>query len=263
MIFLWLVILYLGVLLFLYVFQRSMVFRPSLDDPFDHSNRPFRPFMYQTPEGLHLKGLWHPASREERPTIVYFHGTAGNLEDRLFKAKLFRARGYGIALVGYHGYDGNPGIPTEYNLYDDGRAALRAIRKKGVSEEQMVLYGESLGTGIAAQMAAEHPDIRALVLEAPYTSIPDVAASRHWYFPVRHLIKDRFETFKKIATLQMPILILHGTRDRTVPYRFGKKLFGLVTTAKKEFVTLEGAGHTNLYDFKAEEAVHAFLTSIE
>jgi fermentation-respiration switch protein FrsA (DUF1100 family) len=263
MVFLWIILVYIGVLAFFYVYQRSMVFRPSMDDPFSHSNRPFRPFLYQTPEGLRLKGLWHPATCEDRPTIIYFHGTAGNIEDRIYKAKLFKARGYGIALVGYHGYDGNPGIPTEQNLYDDGRAAIRAIYKKGVPEEKMVLYGESLGTGIATQMAAEHPDILALILEAPYTSIPDVAASRHWYFPVRPLIKDRFETFKKIATLKMPILIVHGTRDRTVPYRFGRKLFELVTTKRKEFVTLEGAGHTNLYEFKAEEAVHAFLTSLD
>src|SRR3982750_2043320 len=111
MIFAWLIGLFLSVLLFLYIFQRSMVFRPSLDDPFSHSNKPFRPFMYQTPEGLKLKGLWHHAMRDDRPTIIYFHGTAGNIEDRLYKAKLFRSRGYGIALVGYHGYDGNPGMP--------------------------------------------------------------------------------------------------------------------------------------------------------
>ena len=263
MIFLWLILIYSALLLLLFIYQRSLVFKPSHDDPFSHSNRPFKPFMYQTPEGLKLKGLWHPSTIENRPTIIYFHGTAGNIEDRLFKAKLFRARGYGIALVGYHGYDGNPGMPTEQHLYDDGRAAIRSIQNKGVPEKDMVLYGESLGTGIATQMAAEHRDIRALVLEAPYTSIPDVAQARYWYFPVHRLIRDRFETFTKIATLNMPILILHGTIDKTVPYRFGKRLYRLVKAKRRQFVRLEGAGHTNLYDFKAEEAVHAFLTQLE
>lgn len=252
---------YLSILGAMYVFQRTLVFLPSRDDPFIHMNKPFRPFSYRTPDGMKLRGLWHPP-REGRPTIVYFHGNAGHLGNRLFKAKLFVARGYGIALVGYHGYDGNPGFPSEQNLYADARAAIQAIQKKNIPDKDIVLYGESLGTGVATQMAVEMPGIRALVLEAPYTSVPDVAQKRYWFFPVHYLIKDRFENSKKIGQLKMPIILVHGTSDLTVPYRYGRKLFTYVTTEQKQFTTLDGAGHSNLYDFGAEEAIHAFLENL-
>ena len=254
----WVVITYLVVLGLLYSFQRNMVFLPSGEDPFVHMFKPFRPFSYRTPDNIKLRGMWHPP-REDKPTIIYFHGNAGHLGNRLFKAKLFIARGYGIALVGYHGYDGNPGFPSEENLYNDARAAIAAINNKGIAQKEIILYGESLGTGIATQMATEMPNIRALILEAPYTSIPDVAQQRYWFFPVHGLIKDRFESAKKIGALKMPILVIHGTRDITVPYKYGRKLFSLITTEKKEFVSLDGAGHSNLYDFGAEEAMHEFL----
>lgn len=257
----WVIAAYLCVLALLYSFQRNLVFLPSGEDPFVHMNKPFRPFSYRTPDGIKLRGMWHPP-REDRPTIIYFHGNAGHLGNRLFKAKLFVARGYGVALVGYHGYDGNPGFPSEQNLYADARAAIHAVRHKKISDKDIVLYGESLGTGVATQMATEMPDIRALVLEAPYTSVPDVAQKRYWFFPVHPLIKDRFESAGKITALKMPILVIHGTRDLTVPYSFGRKLYNLVNSDKKQFVSLDGAGHSNLYDFGAEEAMHEFLEKL-
>jgi uncharacterized protein len=259
---LWVLVAYLGILGVMYVFQRGLLFHPNSDNPFLKVEAPFKPFVYQTPVGLNLRGLWMPP-KPGHPTIVYFHGNAGSLSNRIFKAKYFIARGYGIALVGYRGYSGNPGFPSEKNLYEDARSAIAAIHAHGVADRNMVLYGESLGTGVATQMATEMPAIKALVLEAPYTSIPDVAASHFWMFPVHSLIKDRFESAKKIGILKMPILVIHGTKDKTVPYKFGKKLFSLVTTKHREFVTLEGASHTDLYDFGAEEALHAFITKIQ
>ncbi len=259
---LWILIVYLCVLGFMYIFQRNLVFHPSADNPFIHLNKPFKPFVYQTPVGMNLRGLWVPP-KPGHPTIVYFHGNSGSLSGRLFKAKFFVARGYGVAMVGYRGYSGNPGFPTEQNLYEDARSAIAAIQKRGIADKNMVLYGESLGTGVATQMATEMPKIRALVLEAPYTSIPDVAVKHYWMFPVHSLIKDRFENAKKIGILKMPILIVHGTRDKTVPYSLGKKLFGLVTANDRQFVSLEGASHTDLYDFGAEESLHAFLTRLQ
>lgn len=258
---LWVLIIYISLLGFLYIFQRKMVFLPSPDDPFIYMSEPFSSFSYQTSDGLKLRGMWH-APKENMPTIVYFHGNAGNLEDRLFKAELFIARGYGIALVGYHGYDGNPGVPSETNLYADARAAIKAIHDQKIEDKDIILYGESLGTGVATQMASEYPNVKALILEAPYTSLTDIASQRFWYFPVKWLMRDRFESSKKIGILKVPILVIHGTGDLVVPYRFGKKLFDLVTTEKKSLVSVDGAGHSNLYEFGAEEAVHDFIQTL-
>lgn len=255
----WFLTLYLGILGVLYLFQRNMVFMPGRENPFDFPYAPFRPFSYLASDGVKLRGLWHAPQGDEKPVIVYFHGNSGHLGGRLFKARRFVGRGYGVALVGYHGYDGNPGFPSEQNLYADARAAIDAIRRRNIPDNRIVLYGESLGTGVATQMATEYPGIRALVLEAPYTSIPDVAQKRYWFFPVHSLIKDRFESLSKIGVLKMPILVIHGTRDLTVPYKFGKKLFDHITATKKQLATLKGAGHSDVYDFGAEEALHVFL----
>lgn len=252
---------YFGSMGYMYVFQRNFTFQPSAANPFLESHPPFQPMVYQTPMGLNIRGLYAPA-RGNMPTIVYFQGNAGNLADRLYKTKSFLARGYGFALVGYRGYSGNPGQATEANFYEDARSAIRTLYMRGVSYNKMILYGESIGTGVATQMAAELPQAKALILEAPFTSTVDVAKRIYWMFPVNKMLKDRFENDRKIAQIRMPILILHGTADRTVPYELGQRLFTFVQSPKKQFQTYEDAGHGNLYDFKAADGINAFLSSL-
>ena len=257
----WLIaVIYLSLIAFMYVFQRHFVFAPSSRNPFAAGHAPFQVLNYQTPAGLNLRGLYVPA-KENRPTIVYFHGNAGNLADRIYKAQHFLDKGYGVALVGYRGYSGNPGQPTEQGLYEDGRAVIRQLEQSGVKEQDIVLYGESLGTGVATQMATEIK-AKALILEAPFTSTIDVGARVYWFLPVRFLLKDKFENLKKIGDLTMPIMIIHGTDDRTIPYAFGEKLFANVHSQIKEFVTLKGAGHADIYDFDAGNIINAFLAKL-
>ena len=249
---------YLFILCFMYLFQRSFTFQPSRENPFLASHDPFQPVLYQTPMGLNLRGLYVPA-QSGKPTVVYFQGNAGHIGDRLFKTPSFIQRGYGFFLVGYRGYSGNPGQPTETNFYEDARSAINKLIQAGIPIENIIIYGESIGTGVATQMATEFPTAKALILEAPFTSTVDIAKRIYWFLPVEKMMKDRFENDKKIGQLTMPVLIIHGTKDFTVPYRYGQKLFTNVVSHQKEFVTLEGAGHANVYDFNAAEHIHAFL----
>jgi fermentation-respiration switch protein FrsA (DUF1100 family) len=249
---------YLCLAAFMYIFQRSFTFQPSHTDPFATDTRPFTPFVYQTPMGLNIRGLYVPA-QQNKPTIIYMQGNAGNVADRLYKTKSFIERGYGFALVGYRGYSGNPGSPTETNFYEDARSAINAVHHGGVAYEDMILYGESIGTGVATQIATELPQAKALILEAPFTSTVDVAKRFYWFLPVNQMLKDRFENDRKIGALKMPILVIHGTKDNTVPDRLGKKLYSLVTSPVKEMVSLEGANHADVYDFGAAEKINAFL----
>lgn len=257
----WLLIAYISIVGYMYFFQRSLVFHPS-GNPFNEPHQPYVPMVYETNFGLKLRGLWYPP-QPGQPTIVFFQGNGGNIGHRLFKTNYFLKKGYGTALVGYRGYNGNPGQPTEEGLYTDARAAIRAVLNKGVREQDIILYGESLGTGVATKMATEFPHIKALILEAPYTTIVDVGAKRFWFLPVRKMMRDRFDNMSKIDKLNMPLLIVHGTDDGTIPHIFGVRLFEKSKASLKRMITVKNAGHNNLYEFQTvSDGIDDFLARI-
>ncbi len=246
----------------LFLFQRNMMYYPDASTPSPVASGV--PEMSEvtavSDDGLSLVS-WYRAAAEGRPTMVYFQGNAGNVGSRAFKVRPYLDAGFGVLLVGFRGYGGNPGKPTEQGLYADGRAALDFLVSQGVAAGRTVLYGESLGSGVAVQMAAERAPgepVAALVLEAPFSSIADVAAHHYPYVPARWLIKDRFDSAAKIAGVRAPVLIVHGRRDRTVPMRFGKRLFE-AAVEPKEGHWLEGADHNDLYDFGTARIVIDFL----
>jgi fermentation-respiration switch protein FrsA (DUF1100 family) len=257
-----LLIAYASVLGYLYCNQAALIFQPDDNNPFLHDHKPFQSFIYETPMGLKEQGLWFPPD-EHMPLIVMFHGNGGSVANRFGRAEKFLARGYGVALVEYRGYGGNPGVPGEDNFMEDARAAIIALHDKGILFKDMVFYGESLGTGVAIHMATEAPGIKALVLESPYTSIADVAAHRFWYLPVSHLVHDRFDSAALIGSVKTPLLVIHGTADSIIPFENGKQLFSLATMPTKEFVAIQGGEHSNLYDYQADEIIDHFLRKIK
>lgn len=210
-----------------------------------------------TSDGLSLLSWYRPPAGPDLATMVYFHGNAGSIQWRAGKMRPYLDAGYGLLLVGYRGYGGNPGSPTEEGLYRDGRAALDHLAALGVPADRIVIYGESLGSGVAVQMAAER-EIGALVLEAPFTSAADVGAGAYPFLPVRLLIRDRYDSVTKIADIGAPVLIVHGEADRTVPVRLGRALFA-AAREPKQAVFIPGAGHEDLYDFGVAREVLAFL----
>lgn len=241
----------------LYLFQRRLVFQPSgaPGEPSEAGVAEMSLVRFPSGDGLILTAWYKPV--EGAPTIVYFHGNAGHFGERAFKARFFLDRGYGFLLTGYRGYGGNPGRPTEAGVYQDARAALDFLAARGTPAAAIVLYGESLGTGVAVQMARERPSA-ALVLEAPFTSLAEVAGHHYWWTPARWLVRDRFDSTAKIAGIRIPVLIVHGERDRTVPVKFGRRLFA-AAVEPKEIRLLPDADHTDLYDHGAGEVVHEFL----
>ncbi|HLI11913.1 MAG TPA: alpha/beta hydrolase [Alphaproteobacteria bacterium] len=242
----------------LYVFQRRLVFMPSgrLGSPADAGVPEMEEVFYPTSDGLTLRA-WYRAAGNGRLTIAYFHGNAGHLGERAFKARYFIEHGYGFLLTSYRGYSGNPGRPTESRVYDDGRAALAFLADRKVAPAATVLYGESLGTGVAVQLAVERP-AAALVLEAPFTSLADVAARRYWWTPARWLLRDRFASLDKIARVAKPLLVVHGERDRTVRAELGERLFA-AAMPPKELKLIPGAGHADLYEYGAGDVILEFL----
>ena len=214
-----------------------------------------------TADGLELDSLYAPADAG-RPTIVYYCGNGGHIGMRDAKVRSYLDAGFGVLLVGYRGYGDNPGSPTEEGFYADGRAALGFLRESGVDPRMWVLYGESLGGGVAVQMAFEQTQtgdpVGAVVLEAPFTSVGDVAQAHYPFIPARWLVRDRFDSASKIARVGSRVYIVHGESDRIVPVRYGRRLFA-AAPEPKEMRIVSGAGHNDLYDFDVPEGVIAFL----
>jgi fermentation-respiration switch protein FrsA (DUF1100 family) len=243
----------------LYAFQRRLLYVPdrTRPEPSAFGAADMAVVRVTTADGLRLESWYRPPAGPGSPVLVYLHGNAGHLGRRADKVRPFLVAGLGVLLVGYRGYGGNPGAPSEEGLYTDARAALGFLAGQGIGEDRVVLYGESLGTGVAVHMATE-TRARAVVLEAPFTSITDVAASRFPLVPVRWLLRDRFDCRAKIGAIGTPLLILHGARDVVVPLRFGARLFEAAHEPKR-FARFPRAGHTDLYDHGAAEVVLNFL----
>ena len=260
----WLLTLLLTYIVFvaaLALMQRSILYHPDATRfvPQEWLLSEMQPLEVTAEDGLHLTSWYRPATAPEKFTIVFFQGNAGHLGYRNYKIRPWLEAGYGVLLVGYRGF-GNPGTPTEEGLYMDAQAAIDAIRAKGVPEGGMVFYGESLGTGVATQMATEY-GAAALILESPYTSIPDVGADRYPMVPVRMLSRDLFDSIGKIASVHMPLLLMHGESDNVVPVKFGHALFE-AANEPKQAIFVPDAGHNNVYNLKIQQAVLAFIANL-
>lgn len=238
--------------------QRALLYYPSdrLPTPAEIGATDYDVVQLTTADGLVLTA-WHAAAMEDRPTIVYLQGNAGNIAGRVPKLRPFRAAGYGVLLVGYRGYGGNPGTPSEAGLLADGEAGLAYLADAGVPPDRVVLFGESLGTAIAVRLAADR-QVAALVLEAPFTSIIDAGRYHYPFLPVETLAEDRFDTIRHITGVSAPVLIVHGERDRIVPVTQGRRLLAAAPGPKRG-VFLRGAGHNNLAAFGAADVQLAFL----
>jgi len=246
----------------LYLFQRRILFVPGGNEP----DRVIAgvPEMsdveLETSDGLKLLSWYHPAT-SGKPTFVYFQGNAGTIEGRGFKARSMIDRGFGVLLVGYRGFGTNPGHPSEVGLIEDGRAALRFLGEKGLEARDSILYGESLGSGVAVALAAEAEDGAgpgAVILEAPYTSIAEIAAKRYRFAPVDLLIKDRFDSLSRVTRIRAPLLVLHGENDRLIDASHGRRLFDAAAEPKELRLFAEGH-HSDLHDHGAMDAIAEFL----
>lgn len=263
----WLVMLYqivavyVGLLVFLYVRQGSMLYfpKPTPPDKIATGFTGIEDVVVTTADGLAIKGWYLPPVLKTKPTIIFFHGNAGNIQWSLYKMPAFITKGYGVLLAEYRGYSGNPGMPTESGLYDDARAYINWLKAQGVSESNIILYAESLGTGVAVQMAIEYPPFNTIILEAPYSSIAEVAADIYWFVPVRYLIKERYDSLDKIGQIKSPLIVVHGEKDTVIPYFYGKKLFD-AAPQPKTMITVPDAGHNNLGEHGSAEKILGVLT---
>lgn len=257
--------LYLILVLMLYLGQRKLMYHPgsTLGTPASHGLAEVVPVKLKAGDGTPVTS-WFRAAGTNKPIFVYFHGNAGHIGDRGNKVRPYVEAGYGMLLVGYRGYGGNPGTPSENGLYQDAQAALEFLARTGITPDHWILYGESLGTAVAVEMAsryAKDTPVGAVVLEAPFSSMSDAAASHYPYIPVKYLLRDTYDSMSKIDTIASPLYLFHGSRDKTVPQALGRRLFDAAREPKKAD-WIDGAGHNDLYDFSAAQNVIAFVKDV-
>jgi fermentation-respiration switch protein FrsA (DUF1100 family) len=246
----------------LFAGQRSLLYLPDTRAP---DPRPLlaagvTPLTVRTGD-VALAAWFKPPRSAGGLTVVLFQGNAGHLGHRLVAVEPLLHDGYGVLLAPYPGYGGNPGRPTEASLYAAGEGILDALLARGIALERVVLWGESLGGGIATRLAVGRR-VAGVILQAPFTSVPDRARELYPFVPARLLTLDRFDNLSRIAAIGAPLLIVHGTDDRIVPAEHGRKLLGAARGPKRG-VFIPNADHNDLYAYGLVDHVRAFLADLD
>jgi uncharacterized protein len=237
---------YLLVALVMYMGQRRLMYFPDTarTRPAEAGLPNVNERVLNTPDGARLV-VWYGKAKPGQPTLLYFHGNGGGLAERADRFRRFMSQGWGVYMMAYRGYAGSTGYPTEANNVADARLAYGALVQEGVPADSIILYGESLGTHLATRVAAERASI-GLILEAPYTSVLDIALTDYPFLPVRLLLSDRYETDKVLPQVKVPLLIIHGKEDGVIPVSMAQKLAKLANEPKKLVIFPEG-DHSDLY----------------
>jgi uncharacterized protein len=200
--------------------------------------------------------IWYVPAKPGHPVVLFFHGNGDFLAGRVDRFRGITSDGTGLVALSYRGYAGSTGNPSEQGLLNDAAAAY-AFTAERYQPGQIVVWGFSLGTGVAVALSADHP-VGKLILEAPYTSIADLAGSLLRVVPVRWLLRDQFRSDQRIARVHVPLLIMHGEKDPAISIRFGEKLFALAHEPK-QFVRFPEGGHENLDNYGAIETARHFI----
>ncbi len=250
-----LLLAYLAVAGLLFTTQPSFLYPAPQGEA--HVPAGFDQIAYQTADGLQLQAGYRPA-QAGKPTIVYFHGNAADWQSSVVATERLTPAGYGVLAAEYRGYRDNPGKPTEEGLYKDGRAALAWLAERGIGAQDTVLIGNSIGSGVATQMALEHSS-RALVLISPFASLTQLVSEKLKILPVSFLLRDHYRNDEKLVEMGGPILILHGTADTLIPVNHARQL--AQGDDNVQLIEFDGVGHDLAWHDAAEQAVLTFLTS--
>ncbi|PSP16663.1 MAG: phospholipase [Cyanobacteria bacterium QS_8_64_29] len=240
---------YALICLVLWAWQPHLIFKPtrSLErTPADAGASYEQVWVPLEETGERLYGWWLPsAARDARP-LLYLHGNGGTIGINLEQAQLLRALGFSVLLVDYRGYGRSDGpFPNEQRVYQDAKAAWRyLVRQRGYAPERIWAYGHSLGGAVAIELATRHPAMAGVITEATFTSIANMARHRGPYelIPLEQLLTQRFDSLAKVRSLEVPLLLIHGTEDAVVPARMSQALYEAASDPK-QLLLVPGANH--------------------
>ena len=229
---------YFLITVFLYFYQRKLLYHPNINSFDTHSiNHKIEKVLISSKNDLIA---WHYKNNESYKTLVFFHGNAGGLSNRVYKLNELSKLKLNYLIFAYRGFNGNSGKPTEEGLYEDADRAINWLKSKGIYEKDIILYGESLGTAIAIH-TGQFKNFSGIILEAPFTSMIDVGQKYYPIFPVKFLLKDKYESKKKLKNLKSSILVMHGKKDKIVPFYMGEKIFNMANNPKFNFSSVSYA----------------------
>ncbi len=258
-IFSYIFVIYISLLALIFIFQRSLMYFPVKEkiSKYFYKNTQLKIIDISTSDGLILKSLYKKSETNINKTILVFHGNAGHIGHRVNKYKPFIDKGYGLLLLEYRGYGENKGKPTKLGLYKDGEAAINYLFNQKIKSKNIIVYGESLGTAIATKLSTNY-SFNMTILEAPFTSVADLAQKRYWIFPAKYLVLDDFDNLRIIKKIKSPLLLLHGYKDYVINIAFGKKVFEAAPKPKKALF-VQNAGHNNLFEFNSVNKILNYL----
>lgn len=254
-------VVYLGINVLAYANQRGMMYIPSTErvSPADIGLDNVEEVALGTRSNVALTS-WFAPPEENRPTVLFFHGNAGAVSHRAHRFRELMAHGYGVFVLGYPGYGGNPGKPSESSFVAASQQAYDYLRATGIDSSDLIIYGESIGSGVAVQLAARVP-AKGLILEAPMSSAIDVAREHYPFLLAGFVLWDSYRSVDYIEDIEMPLLVIHGDKDSIIPLRLGEKLVARALEPKT-LVVVKGAGHNDLSSHSASRIVREFVDAL-
>ena len=255
------ILTYFFILFSTYIFQRNLLYHPMENNySGDKILVDVEKIKIRTQDNIQLLSWYHKKNLNNYKTILFLHGNAGSLENRIHKINHFKDMNVNFLIIAWRGFSGNKGKPTEKGLYEDARSAVRWLKSNGVKENNIIIYGESLGTGVATEIA-QNKSFAGVILESPFTSMIDAGKDKYPYLPVRLLLKDKYESHQKIQNVKSPILIMHGKVDNIVPFHMGKKMYELANDPKYYYFS-EYDDHMMEYNEKILKELKDFINSL-
>ncbi len=253
--------IYFFILISTYLFQRNLLYHPGENNySGDKITVSVEKIKIKTKDNIELLSWYHNKNLNKYKTILFLHGNAGSLENRIHKINHFKDMNINFLIIAWRGFSGNKGKPTEQGLYEDARSAVRWLNSSGVEDNNIIIYGESLGTGVATEIA-QNKKFAGIILESPFTSMIDAGKDKYPYLPVKLLLKDKYESDKKIKNINSPILIMHGKVDNIVPFHMGKKMYELANEPKYSYFS-KYDDHMLEYNEKLLKTLRNFISSL-
>jgi fermentation-respiration switch protein FrsA (DUF1100 family) len=255
------VLAYFIIILFVYFYQRNLLYHPSENNYLnDKITFNYEEIFIETDKKIKLKSWFIKKDLDKFKTILIFHGNAGNLFNRVYKLNELNKLDVNILLISWRGFSGNKGKPTEKNLYRDADEAVKWLNNRGAISKNIILYGESLGTGVATELGTSNA-FGGIILESPFTSIANAAKIYYPYLPVSIILKDRYDSIGKIKNINTPIFIMHGKMDNIVPQQMGLELFEKANNPKYSYFP-EDDDHMMNYNKQLLNEIKLFINKI-
>ena len=257
--FLILLLVYISIVVFLFFYQRKLLYHPSENNYLDETqlNHKIEKTFIQSNDKL---VSWYFKKNSKFKTILFFHGNAGKLDNRVYKLNELSKLNINYLIIAYRGFSGNTGSPSENGLYEDANSAKVWLNKNGVNDKDIIIYGESLGTAVAIDLASRYK-FSGIILESPFTSMLELAQKYYPIIPVKLILKDRYESKKKLNDIKSPVLVMHGRNDNIVPFYMGQQIYEALSEPKFAYFN-DQDDHMMEYNKELISSVKKFLEQI-